>query len=86
MRPFSTSFPISFGHAFYSYAIAVGRIGIFAWGSSVQGSVLFMPNDAAVTLLIILIVLTALPRMVFPEFWKRGKNGADLVVFETHEF
>ncbi|MCJ1398851.1 hypothetical protein MMC11_002052 [Xylographa trunciseda] len=79
-------FPTSFFHGLYSYFVFMGRLSLFVWGSAVQGGLLFVPNSDATMLLVILILLTSMSRALGFEFWKRGRNGADLVVFEIHEY
>ena len=83
VRPFSDScLIVSCFHAFYSYFVHIMRFGFFVWGSVVSGSLLFMPNGPASTLLVLLIFVTSMPRLFCPEFRKRARSGADLIVLE----
>lgn len=61
--------------------VAFWRLAIFGYGSSTMGSLNLMPIPNDLVLFVLLIFMTATPRLFWPTFWAKGKRGADLVVF-----
>ncbi|CAF9933503.1 MAG: hypothetical protein HETSPECPRED_008669 [Heterodermia speciosa] len=73
-------FPQSYLLASYNYLVAIGRFGVFIWGSMAQGVLTFVPTPTDYYLAILLLFTTATPRLIAPKFLRSGRRGADLVV------
>ena len=73
-------FPQSYLLAIYRYLVAIGRLGVFIWGSMAQGVLSFVPTPTDYYLALLLAFTTATPRLVAPRFLRSGRRGADLVV------
>ena len=62
-------------------AVGIGRVAIFAFGSTEMGDIILMPVPSDLYLFILLIFTTVVPRQFWSAFWTNGNRGADLVVF-----
>jgi len=60
--------------------VGLGRIGVFALGSTWMGNIILVPIPQDLWLFTLLLITSAIPRLLFPSFWSNGARGADLVV------
>lgn len=71
----------TFVNVCFEYCCRVGQLALFVFGCMAQGSILLVPTPTDYGLVAVLVFATVSPRLVWPHFWKRGKRGADLVVW-----
>ena len=73
--------PSNYFLAVYEYCVFLSRFVIFAFGSMLQGDILFLSTPTDFYLTGVLVFATATPRVVGSDFWRRSRRGADLVVW-----
>jgi hypothetical protein len=76
----------NFINSCFDYCCRVGQLTLFVWGCMAQGSILLVPTPTDYGLVAVLVFATVSPRIVWPHFWRKGKRGADLVVWYRPAF
>ena len=60
--------------------VNLSRVTLFAWGSAIMGGIILFPQPNDLALVVLMLFLTAIPRMLFFGIWRNKARGADLVV------
>ncbi|KAI9858478.1 MAG: hypothetical protein M1813_006420 [Trichoglossum hirsutum] len=71
----------NFQRGFFELSVAALRIAIFIIGSATQGSLIIMPTPFDTLLLVLILLTTFIPRVLWYQQWLKTKDGVDRVVF-----
>lgn len=71
----------TFFNSCFEYFCRVGQMALFVFGCMAQGSILLVPTPTDYGLVALLVFATISPRLVWTYFWRKGKRGADIVVW-----